>query len=286
VIDQLMPGNPAYGLPFAHRLRGALNASALERSFNEIIRRHETLRTTFTVRDGEPLQVIHPELSIKIAITDLDHLPRQERDDRVKALASAECVKSFDLCRLPLIRVSLFKLADAEHILFINLHHIVGDGLSIAPLLREVDACYRAFADGRDPDLPHLAVQYADFAVWQRQAMADEAGYAKQIDFWRKQLAGPLPFLDLPMDGPRPALQSFNGSNAFLNIPKKLAHELRSLGAREGCTFFMTVLAAFQVLLHRYAGADDVVIGTPVGRSDVCGTAAKDQGHDAQCLFQ
>ena len=264
VIDQMTPGNPAYNLPNGYRLHGPLNLTALEDSFNEIIKRHEGLRTTFAVKDGEPLQLIHPDLKIKINVTELDHLTGEECENRLQALASEESVKSFDLSRLPMIRVFLFKLGEAEHVLIINLHHIVADGLSIGLLLDELDTFYRAFTGGGDPRPPELAVQYADFALWQRQTMANEAAYANQIEFWRKQLGGTLPVLELPVDRPRPALQSFKGSNVFFNIPAALTQDLRLLGAREGCTFFMTLLAAFQVLLQRYAGADDIVIGTPV----------------------
>ena len=263
VIDQMTPGNPAYNLPYGYRLRGRLDVTALEDSFNEIIKRHEVLRTTFAIRDGEPLQLIHPELKIKIKVTGLDHLPCPERETVLHALASEESLASFDLSRLPLLRVSLFKLGEAEHVLIINQHHIVADGLSIDPLLVELNTFYRGFTGGGSPHPPALAVQYADFALWQQQTVADGA-HARQLDFWRKQLSGVLPVLELPGDHPRPALQSFKGSNEFFTIPAAQAEELKALGAREGCTFFMTVLAAFQVLLHRYSGAEDILIGAPV----------------------
>jgi amino acid adenylation domain-containing protein len=264
VIDQMTPGNPAYNLPNGYRLRGALDVTALERSVNEIIKRHETLRTTFAVKDGEPLQHIHPELGIAIKVTALDHLTGGERENRLQALASEESIAAFDLSRLPLIRVSLFRLGEADHVLIINLHHIVADGLSVGLLLGELDVFYRAFTGGGEPHPPELAVQYADFALWQRQAMANEAANAGQIEFWRTQLDGALPVLELPRDQPRPALQSFAGSNIFFDIPTTVAQELKALGAREGCTFFMTLLAAFQVLLQRYSGAEDIVVGAPV----------------------
>jgi amino acid adenylation domain-containing protein len=264
VIDQITPGNPAYNLPNGYRLLGPLDVPALQRSFNEVIRRHEALRTTFAVQNGEPLQRIHPELKIAIAVTALGHLSLEDREARVQVLASEESVKSFDLSRLPLIRVSLFKLGDAEHVLIINVHHIVADGLSIGLLLDEVNALYRAFTGAGDPPLPTLAVQYADFAVWQRHTLANEAAHAKQIEFWRTQLGDTPPVLELPGDRPRPAVQSFEGSNVFFEIPAALAQQVKAVGAGEGCTFFMTLLAAFQVLLRRYSGAEDMVIGTPV----------------------
>jgi amino acid adenylation domain-containing protein len=264
VIDQMTPGNPAYILSVGQRLRGPLDLTALENSFNEVIKRHEVLRTTFLVEDGEPLQRIHPELKITIKVSALDHLTGEEREAKLQALASEESLRSFALTQLPLIRASLFKLGEAEQVLIINLHHIVADGLSIGLLFDELDAFYRAFTGGGDPRPPELSVQYADFALWQRQTIANETAYANQIDFWRTQLGGKLPVLELPGDKPRPVLQSFNGSNVVFNIPTALTQDLRSLGAREGCSFFLTVLAAFQVLLQRYSGAEDVVIGTPV----------------------
>src|SRR5205814_7913150 len=159
VIDQMTPGNPAYNLPYGFRLRGPLKLTALEDSLNEVIKRHEALRTTFAAKDEEPLQLIHPELKIKINVTELDHVAGEERENRLQALASEESVKSFDLSRLPLIRVSLFKLAEAEHVLIVNLHHIVADGLSVGRLLEELDVFYRAFTEGSEPRVPELAVQ-------------------------------------------------------------------------------------------------------------------------------
>ncbi|HXE84188.1 MAG TPA: amino acid adenylation domain-containing protein, partial [Gemmatimonadales bacterium] len=251
VLDQMTPGNPAYNLLAGYRLRGHLDVRMLERSFNEIIKRHETLRTTFSAEGGEPQQQIHPELTISIRVTPAD-------EARLQALASEEAVQPFDLSRLPLIRVTLFRLGDSEHVLLINVHHIVADGWSFGLLLNELDTLY---AGSRPPE---LAVQYGDFAHWQRRRLADETAHATQIEFWRTQLAGKLPVLELPVDRVRPAVQSFAGSNLFFTIPPALAQQLADLGARHGCTAFMTMLAAFQVLLQRHAGVDDLIIGTPL----------------------
>jgi len=264
VIDRMTPGNPAYNLPVGYRLRGPLNPAALEDSFDEVIRRHEILRTTFTVENDEPLQQIHPECRIRLNFAELDPATAESR---LQLLAAEEALKSFDLSRLPLIRVSLFKLGEAEHVLIINLHHVVADGISIGLILDEVDLFYRALTSGQDPHPPDLSLQYADFALWQRQDV-DDATYAEQLRFWRNQLSGELPVLELPADFPRPLLQSFRGSNVFLNLPQTLVQDLTSLGASEGCTFFMTVLAAFQVLLRRYSSAEEIVIGTPVALRD------------------
>jgi amino acid adenylation domain-containing protein len=264
VIDQMTPGNPAYNLPYGFHVRGPLDITALEQSFNEVIKRHEILRTTFAAADAEPVQLIHPELKLELNLTALDHLPVEERENKLQDLASEEATKSFELQRLPLIRVSVFKLAEAEHVLIVNLHHIVGDGLSIGLLLNELDRFYRGFTAGDEPRAPELAIQYADFALWQRCTLANEAAYRTQIEFWQKQLGGTIPVLELPTDQARPPFQSFHGSNVFFNIAAAQAQNLTCLGRREGATFFMTLLAAFQVLLQRYSGADDLVIGTPL----------------------
>jgi amino acid adenylation domain-containing protein len=272
VIDQITPGNPAYNLPYGYRLLGALDVAALEASFNEIVKRHESLRTTFGLEDGESVQRIHPGLKLGIGVTWLDHLPVEERERKLQILASEESIRPFDLSRPPLIRVSLFRLGAAEHVLIINLHHIVADGLSVALMLKEVDAFYRAFTRAGEPSLLPLPAQYADFALWQRRAVADGA-CAGQREFWRRRFPGRLPVLELPGDFPRPPLQSFRGSNVCFDIPETLARDLQSLGAREGCTFFMTVLAAFQVLLQRYSGAEDIIVGTPVAARTAPGVA-------------
>ena len=183
LIDQMTPGNPAYNLPYGYRLRGRLDVTALEDSFNEIIKRHEVLRTTFAETDGEPRQFIHPELKIKFKVTALDHLPGPERETVLHAQASEESLTPFDLSRLPLIRVSVFKLGEAEHVLIINQHHIVADGLSIALLLDELNMFYRGFTGGGSPCPPALAVQHADFALWQHQSIAKGAAHARQLDF-------------------------------------------------------------------------------------------------------
>ncbi len=264
VIDQMTPGNPAYNLSIAYRLRGALEVAALEDSLNEVIKRHESLRTTFAVRDGEPLQFIHPELKINIDVIRLDHLRGAECENRAQDLAWQHSVKSFDLSCLPLLRVWLLKLSETEHIIIINVHHIVADGMSIGRLFEELDTFYRGRTGGGDPHPRELAVQYADFAFWQRRTFDNPAAHAGQINFWQKQLGGELPVLELPGDKLRPARQSFSGSNVFFKIPFALAQELSSLGESQGCSFFMTMSAAFQILLQRYSGAEDIVIGTPV----------------------
>src|SRR5579864_1285637 len=255
VMDQITPGNPAYGMPKAYCLKGQLDILALEKSFNEIIKRHEVLRTTFSVSDGEPWQVIHQECRIEVRVTRLDVLTAEERERRVHVLTSEEACVPFDLTRLPLLRVLLFKLSDFEHVLLINLHHILADGISSQLMLKELDRHYKVFTGSSHDEIPDLNIQYADFAAWQRESVATK-NYVKEIAFWRQQLDG-APILELPADLQRPLVQSFKGSNIFFEIPEKLAHEVAALGAREGCTLFTTLLAAFQVLLQRYSRSEE-----------------------------
>ena len=263
VIDQMSPGNPAYNLPVGYRIKSNLNIDALEKSFNEIIKRHETLRTTFTVEDDQPVQVVHSDLTIRINRIDISNLHDEERENRVSELASKEAVRSFDLSQLPLIRVSLFKLSEFEYILFINMHHTITDGWSVGVLLSELDQFYLHFTSGNSFQPSMLNVQYGDYSLWEGRNNSSD-NYRNQLDFWINQLRGKLPTLELPCDKQRPSVQSFRGSNVFFNIPISLAEKLQALGSMEGCTFFMTMLAAFQVILYRYSGAEDFVIGTPV----------------------
>ena len=264
LIDQMTPGNPAYNLPVGFRLRGRLSATALERGFNEVIKRHEILRTTFAFKGGEPVQIIHPELALIIKTTTLDCSSTEECDDILRSFASEEAATSFDLTRLPLMRVNLFEVGEAEHVLIINLHHIIADGLSVGVLLGELDAFYRRFAGEQEPRLPDVAVQYADYSQWQQQNMLRPDAYSNQVEYWQRRLQDAPAALELPADRTRPVLQSFRGSNVFFRISPKLAQALNELGASEGSTLFMTLLAAFEVLLQRYSMADDIVIGTPV----------------------
>ncbi len=264
VLDQMRPGNPAYNLPVAFRLLGPLNVAALEESFNQLVRRHEALRTTFATKDGELLQFIQPDLHIKIDVRKLEALPG-DGEDRLLESVSEFSVSPFDLSRLPLIRILLIKVREDEHALVINIHHIVADGISIGLMFEELNQFYQAFTCGGPAQVPELPIQYGDFALWQHRTIDNESAFSSQIDFWRENLGDTLPVLELPIDKPRPACQSFNGSNVYFSIPGELAQELILVGARQGCTLFMTVLAAFQVLLQRYSGAEQVVMGTPIG---------------------
>lgn len=263
VIDQMTPGNPAYNVAVAYRIGGNLNVSALEEGFNKIIERHIAWRTTFRENGSDAIQEIHPACAIQIRVTSLEHLPHDEREVKARALAAAEAVQPFDLRRLPLIRVSLFKLAPEDHVLLITFHHIVGDGISLNLVFDELDALYRAASAGTQARLPDVPVQYADFAAWQRAELSKEQ-YAAQFEYWQRQLSGDLPVLEIPTDRKRPARQSFNGSNIDFNIPKPLAQALTQLATKEKTTFFVAALTAYQILLARYSKAEELVVGMPI----------------------
>ncbi|MET0396749.1 MAG: amino acid adenylation domain-containing protein, partial [Longimicrobiaceae bacterium] len=263
LVDQLEPGSAAYNMPFALRLRGALDAAALEAALDALVRRHEALRTVFAERDGAPVQVIHPPAPVALAVRDLRALPDAEREAEAERLAEEEALRPFDLERGPLLRSTLLRLGDEEHVLLFTLHHVVGDGWSIGVLVREVSALYGALARGEAPHLPELPVQYADFAVWQR-AWLQGGVLEAQLAFWRDRLAGAPPLLELPTDRPRTPGQDPRAATHAFVLPAALTAELREVSRREGATLFMTVLAGWQALLGRYAGQDDVVVGTPI----------------------
>jgi amino acid adenylation domain-containing protein len=261
-LDQLLPGNPFYNIPAALRLKTRLNVAALRRSLNEIVRRHEALRTCFSVVDGQPVQVIAPVLELELAVADLGGIAEGERESEALRLAGAEAQRPFDLATGPLLRASLLQLADADYVLLLVMHHIVTDGWSMGVFFRELTDLYGAFVMGRPSPLPPLPIQYADYAVWQRQWLDGEVRQ-RQVGYWREQLAE-LPVLELPTDRPRPAVQSFRGGHHALRLEAGLTAGLRQLSQREGVTLFMTLLAAFQTLLHRYTGQDDIVVGSPI----------------------
>jgi hypothetical protein len=242
--DRKTPGNPSHNLPVGFRIKGALDAALLERAFNEVARRHESLRTSFEIQDGEPVQVVHSECPIRIAVVDLAHLAAAEREIRLRQLASSESVRPFDLSRAPLARLSLFRLGEADHVMIINLHHIIADGLSFAPLLRELDEFYSALGSGSTPNLPDLAVQYADFAAWLRSELA-RGSYRGQADYWRGEMSRPARPLALPFDRARPETRAFRGANVYFSIPRPLVEKLVELD-REGASFFSVVLALFR----------------------------------------
>jgi acyl carrier protein len=261
LLDQLNAGRATYNLLSALRLTGTLEVKALEKTLNEVVRRHEVLRTTFQVRDDEPIQIISPPQPMKLSISDLSDAVDQEAE--IKSRALEESRRPFDLSRGPLVRASLLRLGDGEHVLLFVMHHIVSDGWSMGRLVDEVAVLYEAFREGRPSPLTELSVQYADYAVWQRNWLQGEVLEA-QSDYWRKQLADSPPTLNLPTDYPRPSAQSYRGANQWFHLPESLTAELKRLCKQEGVTLFMLLLAAWQTLLHRYTGQDDILVGSPI----------------------
>ncbi|HEX8351781.1 MAG TPA: amino acid adenylation domain-containing protein [Pyrinomonadaceae bacterium] len=262
-LQQLEPESPAYNLPSALRLTDALDADALERSLREIVRRHESLRTTFGIDGGRPRQFIADASPVRLHVTDLSGLPDSEREAESQRLLEEEIRRPFDLARGPLFRASLLRLGEREHTLLLVMHHIVSDGWSMGVLVRELSTLYAAFRQGAEPGLAELPVQYADYAVWQREYLSGEV-LEEQLRYWRGQLRGGLPALELPADRPRPAVRSYRGSEELAEVDARLAEGLRALGREGGATLFMVLLAAFDVLLYRYTGRTDLVVGTPV----------------------
>jgi len=261
-LDQLVPNNPFYNVPAALRLTGSLNFSALQQTFNEIVRRHEALRTTLAVVSGQPVQRIAAAFHLPINVVDLRNLPKESRQTEANRLTAQEAQRSFNLSEDLLLRVTLLQLDDAEYLLMLNMHHIVSDGWSIGVLIQELGALYTAFASEKPSPLPALSIQYADFAKWQREWLQGEV-LETQLAYWRQQLNG-ISMLNLPADRPRPAIQSYRGKRQFLQLPKQLSEALETLSQREGVTLFMTMLAAFKTLLYHYAQQEDIVVGSPI----------------------
>jgi amino acid adenylation domain-containing protein len=263
IIDQMQPGNHAYNLPVAYRIKGNLNVEVLESSFNEIIKRHDSLRTTFALYKEQPVQLIHQEYSIRIETIDLGNIPVEECDNQISKLAYEEAIQPFDLSVLPLIRVVLLKIDEADNVLLLNLHHIISDGWSLGIIFRELSILYNNKLKEVIPDLPELADQYSDYVIWQLEKNWNPS-YDDQLSFWKKQLEGVLPYTELPFDKQRPSVQSLNGSNEFFFLPNSLIQKVQSIGFKKGCTFYMTILAAFQAFLYKYSSGEDIIIGTPV----------------------
>jgi len=260
-LHQLEPENRAYHVPWAVRLKGELKVSALEDSLGEIVRRHESLRTTFKEGQGQPVQVILPPRPIRLSLVDVGTLPEAERLPRALEAASAEASRPFDLTRGPVLRPALIRLDAGDHLLLVVVHHIASDAWSLEVLAKELGTLYAAFAGGRPSPLSELPIQYADYAHWQLQWMHGDR-LAKQLDYWKKRLAGLAP-LALPTDRPRPPVRSHAGGRPRVILSDDLRAGLRRLSGREGATLFMTLLAAFHALLQRYTHQDDIAVGSP-----------------------
>lgn len=262
-LDQLGLVRAAYNMAMVLRLEGNLHTGALERSLTELINRHEILRTRFEALAGSPVQVVQPSGLFALQLRDLTGLQKEDQALQVKRLSSDEARQPFDLAKGTLLRASLLRLAPQEHVLLLTIHHIVFDGWSRAILYRELSALYGAHVRGEPPQLPELPVQYADYAIWQRKWLQGEV-LQEQLQYWRERLDGASAQLQLPTDRTRPALESFKGARLRFELPATLAGALKQLGTTEGATLFMVCLAAYQVLLSRWSGQQDIVVGSPI----------------------
>ncbi|HKN84017.1 MAG TPA: amino acid adenylation domain-containing protein, partial [Pyrinomonadaceae bacterium] len=262
-LDQLEPESPLYNIHAGVELSGPLNVPVLQRSIAEILRRHESLRTAFTVIDGRPVQVINKNGIFKLSLNDLQELEESQRQSRVSAWTEEDARRLFDLKNGPLLRANLLRLGETEHVLLLTIHHIISDGWSVGVFVRELAALYEVYMAGRPSPLQELPIQYADFAVWQRDWLQGER-LEEQLSYWRAQLADAPPLLELPTDRPRQPVQSYRGAHEHLLLSESLSRSLKELSRREGATLFMTLLAAFSTLLYRYSGQRDILVGTPI----------------------
>ncbi|MFQ5421299.1 MAG: condensation domain-containing protein, partial [Anaerolineae bacterium] len=262
-LEQLEPGNLFYNLISAVRLTGVLDREALQQSLQEMVRRHESLRTTFITENGRPRQLISSTRTIPVVLDDFTHLPDSERMEKGMALVDAEAKRPFDLAAGPLLRLRLVRLADDDYIAIIAMHHIISDGWSMSVFIQELTTLYAAYRTDRPSPLTDLPLQYADYAHWQEQWLQGET-LAQQLDYWKKQLHNQPLLIDLPTDYPRPAVQTSNGATATFTLSPTLTNKLNAFSRAQGATLFMTLLAAYQILLSRYARQEDISVGTAV----------------------
>ncbi|WP_346294332.1 condensation domain-containing protein [Sphaerothrix gracilis] len=263
LLHQIHPGSTAYNLSLVLEIAGSLDLAALQQSLTTLIQRHEVLRTTFAAVDGKPVQVIHPAQASDLSLIDLTDLAIAERTAAVQQLTAKAAQHHFDLSQGPLMQVTLLKTAIEQYRLLITLHHAVADGGSVGIFMQEVMALYSAYAQGQPHPLPPLSIQYADYAYWQRQWLQGER-LQQGLAYWRQHLADAPSRLTLPTDRPRPATPAFQGGRINFAITAKLTQQLKRLGQQTGATLFMTLLAAFAVLLGRYSHQPEVVIGAPI----------------------
>ena len=262
-LNQYEANSSVYNVTSALRFEGRLDRSALEQSLNEIAQRHEALRTRFISLEGEATQVIAPTSNLQLSLIDLDGSPAADMEDAARRVVSEEALRPFDLAQGALFRNTLVRLSDGQHILVLAMHHIVSDGWSMGVLYRELAVLYQAFSHGQPSPLAELPIQYADYAIWQREWF-DGPELERQLSYWKRQLAGAPGLLALPLDYPRPPAQSYRGRRQTMELSAELTRALKALSQKEGVTLFMTLLAAFQTLLYRYTGQVDVVVGSPI----------------------
>ena len=262
-LDQLEPGSSFYNVPSATRVRGAFSVEAMTRAFQEVVRRHEVLRTTFALHDGQPIQVIHDDVTAAMTLVDLGALDPAAREEAARAGMRDEAAQPFDLAVGPMVRGKILRLGDDNHLLLLTMHHIVSDASTRGILQRELTTLYAAFTRGRPSPLAELPVQYADYAHWQRKWLDGEA-LEKQLAYWKAHLDGAPTALVMPTDRTHPPVQTHRGDRRSITLPAPLLAAVKELSRREGMTLFMTLLAATYALLHRYSGQDDVLVGTPI----------------------
>nr|QEO74614.1 condensation domain-containing protein [uncultured bacterium] len=262
-LDQLEPNSNAYNIPSVVRLRGPFVPEFFKQAVEEVMRRHESLRTRFVTDEGRASQVIDEAAALDVPVLDLRQMSKDEQTKEVRRLATLDIQKPFDLTTGPLVRLTVVQLAENEHVLMLTMHHIVSDGWSMTVLMRELIVLYHAFSHGESSPLPELTIQYADYAVWQREWLQEEV-LDQQMKYWREQLQGAPPVLELPTDHARPAVQSLRGRMLKRRMSGELLQQLESLSRREGLTMYMSVLAAFVVVLARYSGQREIVVGTPI----------------------
>ncbi len=262
-LYQLQGPSATYNNSETWRLEGPLNIAALTHSLTCLVNRHESLRTTFSATQGEPAQVIHAVSRVTLPVVDLQTTPEAEQATEIQRCIAEASSDVFDLEKGPLLRLKLLQTAPDRHYLVLTIHHIVSDGWSIGVITQELSELYQAFVQGQPDTRPPLAIQYADFALWQRSWLQAE-GRSRLFDYWKNQLAGAPPFLELPTDHPRPAVQTFRGATYKFALPKSLTEDLESLARRSETTLFMVLQATFAVLLHRYTSQDDILVGTPI----------------------
>ncbi|MFP5261772.1 MAG: amino acid adenylation domain-containing protein [Blastocatellia bacterium] len=261
--DQLEPGSYRYNIPEAVRITGPLDISALEESLNEVVRRHETWRTRFGLIDGEPVQTIAPSFAVRMPVIDLGEIPHVIKESYARALAVEDGKKPFDLTTLPLFRPLIIKLDEGDHVFLLTNHHIISDRWSRNLIIQELISFYEAFSEGEAPAAPEPPIQYLDFALWQRDWLQGEV-LESQLDYWKRQLEGPLPVLNLPTDRPRPPVQTYRGGTRTFGLPRSLSDEVKALYFRENATLFMATMAAFSAMLYRYTGQTDLIVGVPI----------------------
>jgi hypothetical protein len=262
-LHQLEPDSPAYNVTVTVRLDGLLDVALLEKSLSEVVKRHESLRTTFREDSGRLVQIITPHTSLPLPLVELSGLAAALREAEATRLALQDSQRPFDLTTEPLIRAIMLRLGEGEHVAILVLHHIISDAWSLSLLIQEIAAFYESFAKGSPAPLAELPIQFADYACWQREQLQGEA-LDSQLAYWMHQLRDLPPILDLPTDRPRLPTSSSQGARRFIKLSKELTVALKELSRREGATLFMTLLAAFQVLLHRETGQEDVLIGSPI----------------------